>query len=187
MTALNTTRAMNRAAIFGSVITRVIIILGSIVGAMTISAASEIKDIELIDASGRSRSLQEILPPEPVILHLWATWCAPCRKELPAVARFADELKRIGQRDRLLVIATDNGPYERIASFLGELGLVRLDSWQAHAGRLGTALRIFAYPATVLLDSEDRIIDIQTGSIDWDDVHVREHLFKHLGISPASP
>jgi thiol-disulfide isomerase/thioredoxin len=176
----------NGTAVFGLALARVVVALGLVAGTMNGAATADIKSIELIDGRGRSSPLNEILPNAPTILHLWATWCAPCRKELPSVARFADQLARMGQRSRLVVISTDKGSFERVARFLSDLGLDSLETWQAQGGNLGNTLQVLAYPSTVFLDGEGEIMELRTGSLDWDDDRVRARLFDHLGITAAN-
>lgn len=182
----NITTARNAAAIFGDTVARVVLALGLVAGATNSSATADIKSIELIDARSRSIPLNEVLPHASAILHLWATWCGPCRKELPGVERFADELARERLEDRLVVVSTDKGPFEQVALFLDDLGLERLHSWQVHHGHLGNVFQVLGYPTTLLLDAEGNVIERRTGSLEWDDDAVRAALFKHLGIAGAA-
>ncbi len=108
--------------------------------------------------SGEPVSLQA-LRGQPVILNFWASWCAPCRAEMPAprvvANRYADE--------GLVVLLVNQGERETtMRDFLTEMGLtlpVLLDS-DLNATRL---YRVQALPTTFFIDREGRIQDLTIG------------------------
>lgn len=157
-----------------------VLALGLLAAPIGHAAAGGLEEIELFDVGGTPTPLGDTLKHEPAILHLWATWCAPCREELPAVGRFAAELARSGLEDRLIVISTDQGPFERVADFLHELGLDSLHSWQVSNGSPGTVLQVLSYPTTLLLDGEGIVVERRSGSLDWDDAALRHELLAHI-------
>jgi thiol-disulfide isomerase/thioredoxin len=130
------------------------------------------------------RTLDEAVPDGPLIMHFWATWCVPCRRELPALARFQATLAADGGAGRLVVVSVDRFAFEKIETFLrDELGLANFPTWQDANGRAGTVFRLFGYPDTVLLDASHREIGRRAGSLEWDDPGVRNELMSHLGES----
>jgi thiol-disulfide isomerase/thioredoxin len=88
----------------------------------------------------------------PAVVNLWATWCGPCRQELPAFQRFAE---RAGDRVRVVgVVTRDEADSAR--AFATELGLrfpVLLDP----DGELMRAVGVSALPATVFVDAAGRV------------------------------
>jgi thiol-disulfide isomerase/thioredoxin len=127
------------------------------------------------------RPLGNILPDGPAILHFWATWCLPCRAELPALDRFAADLARDGAARRLVVLSVDSIPFERVEAFLAsELGLSAVKTWQFVGGDPGSAFRILGYPTTLLVDADRRIARRFPGPVDWDDPGIRAVLMRHL-------
>lgn len=131
------------------------------------------------DAKGDA-SLAEVVAGKPTILHVWATWCGPCRTELPAVARFQAALAAEGLGDRLVLLSVDRSSHARVAAFLADdLGL-DLHTWFDSGRKAGPVLRLFGYPATVVLDGDGAIVWRHTGPLDWDDPSLRDALTRYL-------
>ena len=144
--------------------------------------------IFLARGDGEPAPLDELAPEGPVILHFWATWCAPCRTELPALDRFVGELARRDAEAKLLAISVDTAPFARVEAFLVEdLGLERLGTWLVAKGNPGSAFGLFGYPATLLVDGDGTIRKRIAGPVDWDAPALRAELFRHLGIAGDMP
>jgi len=145
----------------------------------------DVAAVALVGVGGNERRLDEILPPGPAIVHFWATWCVPCRDELPALDRFRAALAPDG-RGRVLVVSVDRFAFSKVEAFLrDELGLPDLTTWKDANGKAGAVFRLFGYPDTVLLDAEHREVGRRAGSLDWDDPEVRLELMERLaGAKP---
>ena len=103
-------------------------------------------------------------PKQVVLLNFWATWCAPCREELPTL----EALHRALGDDGLAIIGVnvDPGDAERIRRFAEQKGLsfrVLHDPEQRVAGSYG----IRGYPTTVVIDRAGRIVLSELGAWDW--------------------
>lgn len=89
-----------------------------------------------------------------VLMNLWATWCPPCREELPDLQRLYAQDARRG----LVVIGVDEGEApERVRAFAAALGLhfpIWIDSQQAY----GRAYDALGFPTTVVIDASGRIV-----------------------------
>jgi len=98
------------------------------------------------------------------VVNFWATWCAPCREEMPAL----DALHRgLGGADfEVLLIATGRNSPEAIATFLEE-EKIGLETGTDPRGRLAAAMGIPGLPVTVILDREGDEIARLTGGADW--------------------
>jgi thiol-disulfide isomerase/thioredoxin len=100
-----------------------------------------------------------------VLLNFWATWCAPCRKEMPMLAELQREFG--GDTFEVVTIATGRNSPTGIVKFFEEIGVDNLprhqDPRQALAGEMG----IFGLPITVLIDPEGREIARLRGDADW--------------------
>lgn len=101
-----------------------------------------------------------------VLLNLWATWCAPCVKELPALAR----LKAAMPKDGLLVVAVDvgRGTPGDARSFLDAHDAKSLDAYIDSNIALLRAFSAFGLPLTVLIDPKGREIGRAVGPAKWD-------------------
>lgn len=135
--------------------------------------------IEVVDAAGTSHDLSGILPDAPAILHFWATWCGPCREELPELAAYHNHLAESGLGNRLIVVALERSPRPRIDAFLDELG-VALDTWQDRAGSSSSAFALFGMPSTILIDAEGRVVGRHSGPLAWKEPETRAGLKAHL-------
>lgn len=98
------------------------------------------------------------------VVNFWATWCAPCREEMPAL----DALDRgLGGEDfEVLLIATGRNSPEAIAAFLEE-EQIGLETGTDPRGRLAAAMGVPGLPVTVILDREGVEIARLTGGADW--------------------
>lgn len=139
-----------------------------------------------VRSSAGEAALSELVGAAPAIVHFWATWCAPCREELPAVQDFADRLAALGLADRLIVVSVDRFEFPRVEGFLrDDLGLT-LDTVQEPNGAAGIAFGLFGYPSTVLLDAGRRVSERLPGALSWTDPEVANRLIAHLEGSGSS-
>ena len=124
---------------------------------------TEIPDFTATDAEGNTLDLRS-LRGKPVLLNLWATWCAPCIAELPTLDKLAIEY---GERMEVLAISQDISQTEKVAPFLEEQGLNHLEPWLDSQSDLSFALGGAPLPTTLLYDSEGREIWRYSGGFDW--------------------
>ncbi len=100
---------------------------------------------------------------QPVLVNLWASWCAPCVKELPTL----DQLARSG-RIQVLAISEDNGPHPSVVAFLREHRIGTLKSYQDPNMELSSALGPdTVLPTSILFDAHNREIWRYVGDQDW--------------------
>ena len=102
----------------------------------------------------------------PVLVNLWATWCAPCVKELPTLDRLAQRHERDGQF-AVLTVSQDMGPQPSVAAFLAKLKLTRLGSFHDPKMALSGALNAEVLPTSVLYDAQGREVWRYVGDFDW--------------------
>lgn len=123
--------------------------------------------VNLVDPDGRELNLGA-LQGTPVLLNLWATWCAPCVKEMPLLDELAgdygDELK--------VIAASQDLQSEKVLPFFVETGLTHLEPWIDPETQLSMALAQ-ALPTTVLYDSAGREVWRVTGELDWSTPEIR--------------
>ncbi len=101
-----------------------------------------------------------------VVLNLWATWCAPCREEMPALdrlqARFADRPVVV------LALSVDRAGPERVRAFLADAGVEHLQVYRDPKAAATRALRVPGLPATLLVDKDGREAGRVLGIARWD-------------------
>ena len=138
-------------------------------------------DVDVVNQIGNTHVLADFLPVgEPGILHFWATWCGPCRAELPDLDAYAKDLTERGLGTRLVVVAVEASPREKIDAFLEEIGLAGFATLQDKENRSGPVFGLFGMPATLLIDAEGRVVGLRSGPLDWNDEAVRAELAAHL-------
>ena len=101
-----------------------------------------------------------------VLLNFWATWCAPCRTEMPQINALQKEFG--GDEFQVLTIATGRNSPEGIKRFFAEAGIDSLPRHQDPKQALASQMGIFGLPITVILDPEGREIARLRGDAKWD-------------------
>ena len=125
--------------------------------------------------------LDAILPDGPLILHLWATWCAPCRAELPELAAFRAVLPAdLG--DRLVVVSVDTRPLAEVRRFLdGDMALPGFETYRVDPAEAGGRFQVIGYPLTLFLDRDGAVTRRISGAAPWPDAGFRSQALEHLG------
>jgi thiol-disulfide isomerase/thioredoxin len=123
------------------------------------------------DPDGRQHRLAE-LAGKVVLVNFWASWCAPCLKEMPSMQRLADDLSGDGLRVLAVNVGEDARRAVAMASRVGYRGTVLLDPDRA----LFSAWGVDVLPTSVLVDHRGRLRMRLVGETDWDDPSVRERL-----------
>ncbi len=117
------------------------------------------------DGSGADRTLGDFKG-RVVLLNLWATWCAPCRQEMPALDRL--QLALGGKDFEVVALSTDRGGIEKARKFLADTGVTALTLYQDTTGKAGQDLKAFGMPTTLLIDRAGREIGRLIGPAEWD-------------------
>jgi cytochrome c-type biogenesis protein len=106
----------------------------------------------------------ESLKGGPVMLNVWATWCMPCREEMPALERLHRQFGDSGLR--ILAVSVDSRGSDRaIQRFVEELGLTFRILWDPEQ-RVSHTFRTIGVPETFLLDGEGKIARRWIGQFD---------------------
>jgi thiol-disulfide isomerase/thioredoxin len=121
-------------------------------------------DVTFNDPDGEETSLAE-LSGKPTLVNLWATWCAPCVKELPTLGRLAKAHDKDGAL-QVVAISQDSGAHPSVVAFLEskapELAPYQ-DSKMALSGKLGAEV----LPTSILFDAKGREVWRYVGDLDW--------------------
>jgi thiol-disulfide isomerase/thioredoxin len=121
----------------------------------------------------------------PVLVNLWASWCAPCVKELPTLDKVAAAHRDDGQLG-VIAVSQDSGPHTSVAAFLDKLKVDDLGAYQdskmALSGALGPDTVL---PTTILYDANGREVWRYVGDLDWTSPEAAK-LLAEAGV-PAKP
>ena len=101
----------------------------------------------------------------PVLVNLWATWCAPCVKELPTLDRTARDAGPNGLQ--VVAISQDTGPRPSVVAFLKANGVATLKPYHDPAMAISGALGAQVLPTSILYDAEGRELWRYIGDLDW--------------------
>ena len=128
-------------------------------------APEDMPEVKFQDASGKERTLADWRG-KIVLLNLWATWCLPCRKEMPAL----DKLQRELGSDQFEVVAlsVDRTGLPGARKFLDEAKVEKLALYADGTARMASTLRAAGLPVTLLLDRDGREIGRLLGPAEWD-------------------
>lgn len=124
-----------------------------------------LRDFSFNDGAGKSISLASFRG-KVVLLNVWATWCPPCREEMPTLDRLQ---ARIGGEDFVVLpLSIDAAGVTAITDFYAETGIKHLGAYIDPPGAAMDALGILGIPATLLIDRQGREIGRMLGPAEWD-------------------
>jgi thiol-disulfide isomerase/thioredoxin len=132
------------------------------------------------DPDGNETSLAAFAG-KPTLVNLWASWCAPCVKELPTLDRLS---KAEGGKLNVVAINQDNGPPASVVAFLQANRIVNLDPYQDSKMALSGALAP-VLPTSILYDSQGKEVWRYVGDLDWTSPAAAK-LLAEAGIPPAA-
>lgn len=120
---------------------------------------------EFLDEKGQPITL-EAFRGKVVLLNLWATWCVPCRQEMPALDRL--QAQRGGQDFQVVAVAQDRGGREKVDKFLNEIGAKGIVPYLDSSMKSARAWTAIGLPTTLLLDRQGREVGRLVGEAAWD-------------------
>jgi thiol-disulfide isomerase/thioredoxin len=127
-------------------------------------------DIQFVNGSGTPMSLAS-LKGKVVLLNLWATWCAPCREEMPALDKLQAELG--SDKFEVVALALDKAGVAGAKKFLADIKADKLGVYADPTGKEGTRLRVIGMPTTILIDVEGREVGRLIGPAHWDSAEAK--------------
>jgi len=123
-------------------------------------------DLKFKDGTGADRTMADWRG-KTVLINLWATWCAPCRHEMPALARLDKALEK--EPFDVVAISIDRKGLPASKKFLTEINVAeQLGLYVDPTSRVSQALKVYGLPVSVLVDPQGREIGRLTGPAEWD-------------------
>lgn len=102
----------------------------------------------------------------PVLVNLWASWCAPCIKELPTLQKLEQAQARDGKL-AVIAVSQDMAPKASVDAFLTGKGIGRFAAYHDPDMALSSALNVQIMPTTILYDAAGKEVWRYTGDLDW--------------------
>lgn len=150
-------------------------------GAMTTfvfkDAPMALPEVSFNDGTGKKRSLKEWRG-KVVLLNLWATWCGPCRKEMPHLDQLKQELA--GDNFDVVAVSVDRGSPEKSRKFLTEVKATTLKLFHDPAAQLGFTLKAIGMPTTLLINAKGEEIGRLVGPAEWHSEDAKRLIRAHL-------
>jgi cytochrome c biogenesis protein CcmG/thiol:disulfide interchange protein DsbE len=130
-------------------------------GAGAVGVGQEAPPMDLPDVRpDRPRVVLAELRGKAAVVNFWATWCTPCRREMPLLA---DAHRRLG--DRMAIVGVDvKDNRDEAIRFLGELGVDYPSAYDPEASA-AASFDIVGLPVTVLVGADGRVLDRITGEL----------------------
>ena len=139
------------------------------VAAMNVaSEPARMPDLAFTDASGKTRTLSEWRG-RTVLLNLWATWCVPCRKEMPALDALQGKLG--GDKFEVVTVNIDTRNLDKPKAWLDEVGIKQLGYYGDPSAKVFQDLKAigkaFGMPTTLLIDPQGCELGALAGPAEW--------------------
>lgn len=138
-------------------------------GFRVIPPDAEFPDIQFADIDGGSQKISDYQG-SVILLNFWASWCPPCRAEMPAMEKLASELDG---NDFVMIPINVQEPVDLVQSFVKEFDIgfpVYMDINADAAKEVGVS----GLPTSILIDREGNAIAVVTGAIEWDSLEMIE-------------
>lgn len=121
-------------------------------------------DVAFLGEDGTNMTLADFAG-QHVVLNFWATWCAPCRHEMPMLSDLQTTLG--GEDFQVVTIATGRNPRPAIEAFFDEIGVDNLPMHTDARQSLARSLGVLGLPVTIILDPEGQEVARLQGDADW--------------------
>lgn len=137
---------------------------GPMAGVLVHSARKDIPPVSFSNAKGETLDLAK-WQGRVVVLNLWATWCAPCRKEMPDLAKLQTSLG--GPDFEVVALSLDRKGLAASQAFLAEINATSLAAYVEPEGKTLAALQALGLPATLLIDRKGKEAARILGPAEW--------------------
>ena len=155
---------------------------GQVAAMRTVDEHRPLPDLAFNGPDGKTRTIADFAG-RTLLVNLWATWCVPCREEMPAL----NALQKTLGSDRFEVVAIniDTGDDEKPKAFLDETGVQNLAFYRdASMGVFNTLKKeglAFGLPVTLLMDEKGCLISAMNGPAAWDSEDAKALINAALG------
>jgi peroxiredoxin len=129
-----------------------------------IAAGEKAAPFNLTDLQGDLVSMAK-LRGKVVFLNIWATWCAPCREEMPSMEKLYEQL-RANKGFVMLAVSQDSGSRDEVAEYVKKHGY-KFDVLLDPQNSVAEAYKVSGVPETFIIDRQGRIVAHHSGAFDW--------------------
>jgi len=133
--------------------------------------------VSFVDLTGNTVNLSEFTG-KIVLVNLWATWCEPCLREMPSLARMQ---LRLGDKITVVAVSEDRGGSKTVEPFIDKLKLKSIKTYLDPKSTAERAFKVQGLPTSVLIDRQGRILGRVEGAAEWDSPELLDILKSFLG------
>lgn len=166
------TGVIARTAAGGRAVKILILFVAMVAGSFVPRAHADLKpvvplvapELRVEDLQGKTHSL-DAYRGQVVLVNFWASWCPPCRKEMPSMQRLTE---RMGDAPFVILAVASGEPREDVEAFLATMKLTFPILIEQNAATM-RAWKVYTLPSSFLLDRQGRIRYVLSGGMEWDD------------------
>lgn len=125
-----------------------------------------VQPVSFAESNGRQLGLSDFTG-KHILVNVWATWCPPCRKEMPALDRLQAKLG-VKAEPEIVAISVDAVSFDQLHAFYSVLGISNMAVYRGNEADIFQALRIVGLPTTLLIDHNGQEIARLIGPTAWD-------------------
>jgi thiol-disulfide isomerase/thioredoxin len=152
---------------------------------LALPAAAGMENLVLRNMDGERVYVDSLLAEGPVVLNFWATWCRPCRVEMPQLQKLHKQLE--GKQVHIAAISLDSRRHKsKIEAYIEE-NEVLLPVYRDPEGTLARKFKVVAIPTTILLDQEAEIAYKARGYRPGDEILLKKEIEALLGKRDEEP
>ena len=133
--------------------------------------------VSFVDLTGNTVNLSEFTG-KIVLVNLWATWCEPCLREMPSLARMQ---LRLGDKITVVAVSEDRGGSKTVEPFIDKLELKSIKTYLDPKSTAERAFKVQGLPTSFLIDRQGRILGRVEGAAEWDSPELLDILKSFLG------
>jgi thiol-disulfide isomerase/thioredoxin len=135
-------------------------------------------ELAFVDGKGKPVTLADFRG-RTVLLNVWATWCPPCREEMPSLDRLQKSLG--GPGFEVVALSIDAGGAPVVERFYKEIGIASLAIYVDSGMRAASQLATPGVPTTLLIDARGRELGRHAGPAQWDSPEALRVISSHMG------
>lgn len=160
---------------------------GQVAAMASANEAKSLASLTLNAPDGQSISIGD-LSGKTLLVNLWATWCAPCREEMPALDALQKEMG--GERFEVVAVNIDQGDDTKPKNFLNEIGVSNLGFYRDNTLGIFNALKkdglAFGLPVTLLIDDKGCLLANMNGPAHWASEDAKAYIGKAMEAGSSS-
>lgn len=140
--------------------------------------------VPFIDENGNKRFLDEF-EGKTILLVFWATWCAPCTKEMPDLDGLQKDFRKLPFE--IIAVSQDFQGINIVKEYFKNHEFRYLKIYHDHQNQLFKAFSVVGLPTSFLIDKDGKIVYSFTGAINWYDEEVRKIILSHIDGNYPEP